>query len=61
VEHLRGDFSFAIWDSHANTYFVRVISFGIKPFYYASVGSVVIFSKHTRLYPPASGRLGAIE
>ena len=60
VEHLRGDFSFAIWDSHTKHLFCARDQFGIKPFYYASVGSVVIFSNTLdciRRHPAVSGRL----
>lgn len=44
VEHLRGDFSFGIWDRDARTLFCARDHFGIKPFYYAKLGSVFIFS-----------------
>ena len=60
VEHLRGDFSFAIWDSSNKQLFCARDQFGIKPFYYASVGSVVIFSNTLdciRRHPAVSGRL----
>ena len=60
VEHLRGDFSFAIWDSHTKHLFCARDQFGIKPFYYASVGSVVIFSNTLnciRRHPAVSARL----
>jgi asparagine synthase (glutamine-hydrolysing) len=60
VEHLRGDFSFAIWDAHAKHLFCARDQFGIKPFYYASIGSIVIFSNTLdciRRHPAVSGRL----
>jgi asparagine synthase (glutamine-hydrolysing) len=60
VEHLRGDFSFAIWDASTKQLFCARDQFGIKPFYYASVGSVVIFSNTLnciRRHPAISGRL----
>ena len=60
VEHLRGDFSFAIWDEHTKHLFCARDQFGIKPFYYASVGSVVILSNTLdciRRHPAVSGRL----
>jgi len=60
VEHLRGDFSFAIWDSRNKQLFCARDQFGIKPFYYASVGSVVIFSNTLnciRRHPAVSARL----
>jgi asparagine synthase (glutamine-hydrolysing) len=60
VEHLRGDFSFAIWDEHNKHLFCARDQFGIKPFYYASAGSVAIFSNTLdciRRHPAVSGRL----
>jgi asparagine synthase (glutamine-hydrolysing) len=44
VQHLRGDFSFAVWDSVAKTLFCARDHFGIKPFYYAEPGKAFIFS-----------------
>jgi asparagine synthase (glutamine-hydrolysing) len=44
VRHLRGDFAFAIWDARRKTFFCARDHFGIKPFYYAEIGSVFIFS-----------------
>ena len=44
VEYLRGDFSFAVWDSVAKTLFCARDHFGIKPFYYAELGELFIFS-----------------
>jgi asparagine synthase (glutamine-hydrolysing) len=44
VEHLRGDFAFAIWESVSKTVFCARDHFGIKPFYYAHLGKVFIFS-----------------
>jgi asparagine synthase (glutamine-hydrolysing) len=44
VEHLRGDFSFAVWDSVTKTLFCARDHFGIKPFYYAEPGKAFIFS-----------------
>jgi asparagine synthase (glutamine-hydrolysing) len=60
VEHLRGDFSFAIWDVRNKHLFCARDQFGIKPFYYASLGSVLIFSNTLdciRRHPAVSGRL----
>ena len=61
VEHLRGDFSFAIWDEPNKHLFCARDQFGIKPFYYASVGSVRDLEQHARLCSPASCRLGTTE
>ena len=44
VDHLRGDFSFGIWDADAKTLFCARDHFGIKPFYYSQLGKVFIFS-----------------
>jgi asparagine synthase (glutamine-hydrolysing) len=60
VEHLRGDFSFAIWDARNKRLFCARDQFGLKPFYYASVGSVLVFSNTldcVRRHPAVSGRL----
>jgi asparagine synthase (glutamine-hydrolysing) len=60
VEHLRGDFSFAIWDAPNKQLFCARDQFGVKPFYYASIGSILIFSNTLdciRQHPAVSGRL----
>jgi asparagine synthase (glutamine-hydrolysing) len=60
VEHLRGDFSFAIWNAANKQLFCARDQFGIKPFYFASVGSILIFSNTLsciRQHPAVSGRL----
>jgi asparagine synthase (glutamine-hydrolysing) len=60
VEHLRGDFSFAIWDAAKKELFCARDHFGIKPFYYAQVGDVFIFSNTLnciRMHPLVSGEL----
>lgn len=60
VEHLRGDFAFAIWDARRNTLFCARDHFGIKPFYYAEIGNVFLFSNVlncVRLHPDLSERL----
>jgi asparagine synthase (glutamine-hydrolysing) len=44
VDHLLGDFSFAIWDGTQERLFCARDHFGIKPFYYASSEARVIFS-----------------
>jgi asparagine synthase (glutamine-hydrolysing) len=44
VEHVRGDFAFAIWDADARTLFCARDHFGIKPFYYALFDSLFLFS-----------------
>ena len=44
VDHLKGDFSFAIWDKQHKKLFCARDHFGIKPFYYASLGSLLVLS-----------------
>ena len=60
LAHLRGDFSFAIWDAPNKQLFCARDHFGIKPFYYAGVGSVLVFSNTLdciRRHPAVSVRL----
>jgi asparagine synthase (glutamine-hydrolysing) len=60
VEHLLGDFSFAIWDSREQRLFCARDHFAVKPFYYARVDNCLVFSntlKCVRLYPAVSDRL----
>ena len=44
VQRLRGDFSFAIWDARQRKLFCARDHFGIKPFYYAELGELFLFS-----------------
>ena len=60
VSHLRGDFAFALWDAHASTLFCARDHFGIKPFYYAELGDLFLFSNTlncVRLHPEVSDAL----
>ncbi len=60
LEHLLGDFSFAIWDAREKCLFCARDHFGIKPFHYARIGNALIFSNTLevlRLYPGISSRL----
>jgi asparagine synthase (glutamine-hydrolysing) len=60
VDHLRGDFSFAIWDARTKQLFCARDHFGIKPFYYAQLGDFFLFSNTLnciRLHPDVSGEL----
>ncbi len=60
VEHLRGDFSFAIWDARNKQLFCARDHFGIKPFYYAQRGDLFLFSNTlncVRMHPEVSGEL----
>jgi len=44
VEHLIGDFAFAIWDKRRRRLFCARDHFGVKPFFYARAGNSFIFS-----------------
>lgn len=48
VEHLRGDFAFAIWDARERKLFCARDHFGVKPFYYAELGETFLFSNDLR-------------
>jgi asparagine synthase (glutamine-hydrolysing) len=57
VQHLRGDFAFAIWDGRHKKLFCARDHFGIKPFYYAEIGNAFLFSNVlncVRLHPDLS-------
>ena len=60
VDHLRGEFSFAIWDVRKQSLFCARDHFGIKPFYYAHWSDLFLFSntlKCLRLHPCVSATL----
>ncbi len=60
LEHVIGDFTFAIWDERERRLFCAVDPFGIRPFYYARVNDTVVFSNTldcVRLYPEVSDSL----
>jgi len=60
VEHLRGDFSFAIWDARNKQLFCARDHFGIKPFYYVQRENLFLFSNTlncVRMHPEVSGEL----
>ena len=44
VDHLIGDFAFAIWDKRARRLLCARDHFGVKPFFYARAGNSFIFS-----------------
>src|SRR2546423_50740 len=44
VEHLLGDFAFALWDARANRLLCVRDHFGIRPFFYAKCGPAVHFA-----------------
>jgi asparagine synthase (glutamine-hydrolysing) len=60
VQRLRGDFAFAIWDARRKSLFCARDHFGVKPFYYAALGALFLFSNTldcVRLHPDVSGEL----
>jgi asparagine synthase (glutamine-hydrolysing) len=44
VEHLLGDFAFAIWDAPQQTFLCARDHFGVRPFFYALAGQAFLFS-----------------
>src|SRR5262249_4316238 len=44
LDHMIGDFSFAIWDGRSRKLFCARDHFGVKLFYYAWIGTTFIFS-----------------
>ena len=60
VQHLRGDFAFAIWDAPRKLLFCARDHFGIKPFYYSEMGELFLFSNTldcVRQHPEVSSEL----
>lgn len=60
VEHLLGDFAFAIWDAPNRRLFCARDHMGVKPFYYAQQGATVVFSNTldcVRMHPAVSDKL----
>ena len=63
VEHLLGDFAFAIWDGRTRSLFCARDHFGVKPFFYATVPGGVVFSNTldcVRLHPEVSTALNEV-
>ena len=52
VEHFSGMFAFALWDEKKKRLFCARDHFGIKPFYYAVVGNVFLFSSEMKALLP---------
>ncbi len=48
VDHLRGMFSFAVWDEKSNRFFAAVDRLRIKPFYYTVVGDTFLFASEIK-------------
>ena len=60
LEHLMGDFAFAIWDSPRQRLFCARDHFGVVPFYWAQVDNTLIFSNTLNclhLHPGVSDEL----
>jgi asparagine synthase (glutamine-hydrolysing) len=60
VQHLIGDFAFAIWDRDRHRLFCARDHLGAKPFFYAKVADVLLLSNTLnclRLHPDISDRL----
>jgi len=60
VRHMIGDFCFAVWDEPQRRLFCARDHLGVKPLFYAHVGSTVIVSNTLdciRLHPAVSDRL----
>jgi asparagine synthase (glutamine-hydrolysing) len=60
VEHLIGDFAFAIWDGPHHRLFCGRDHFGVKPFYYVHLSGKFLFSNTLdclRLHPQVSDKL----
>jgi asparagine synthase (glutamine-hydrolysing) len=60
LDHLKGDFSFAIWDKEGKKLFCARDHFGIKPLYYANVSSLLVLSNTLnciRRHPAVSAQL----
>ncbi len=60
LEHLLGDFAFAIWDGRKRRLFCARDHFGVKPFYYAHVSGNFVISNTlncVRLHPAVSDEL----
>ena len=63
VEHFLGDFVFGIWDGPRQSLFCARDPMGVKPFYYAHIGAVVVFSNTlecVKQHPGVSGRLNEL-
>jgi asparagine synthase (glutamine-hydrolysing) len=60
LDHLLGDFAFAIWDSRKQRLFCARDHLGVKPFYYARIGDLFLFSNTLdclRCHPAVSDEL----
>ena len=56
VDHLLGDFAFAIWDGRRRRLFCARDQLGVKPFFFAITGQLLLFSSELRLRAQSSAR-----
>ena len=64
MHHLIGDFVFAIWDANRRRLFCARDQMGVKPFFYAHLGSLLVFSNTLeciRQHPAISSRLNDLS
>jgi len=64
LDHLIGDFVFAIWNSRTRRLFCARDQMGVKPFFYAHVGPLFMFSNTLdciRRHPAISSRLNDLS
>lgn len=58
VNHLRGMFAFAIWDTEKNSVFLARDFFGIKPLYFATTPQGTVFSSEKKCIMDLADQLG---
>lgn len=58
VEHLRGMFAIAVWDSEKRTLFLARDQFGIKPLFYATTDKGTVFSSEKKCILEMAPELG---
>jgi asparagine synthase (glutamine-hydrolysing) len=64
VDHVIGDFAFAIWDGRQQQLFCARDHFGLKPFYYARLAQCLVFGNtlnSIREHPAVSSRLNEVS
>jgi len=64
MDHLIGDFVFAIWDANRRRLFCARDQMGVKPFFYAHLGPLLVFSNTLdciRQHPAISSRLNDLS
>ena len=60
LEHIIGDFAFALWDNRVKTLFCARDHFGVRPFYYAKTDHALVFASDIDallVHPSVSTRL----